>query len=71
MNMLLFCRFYVDDNLLQYCDLYIKNIEIVLNYDLKIFSDWFDKWLLKFNLFKIKVVFFIKKYVEEFFKLFF
>lgn len=70
-NMLSFCRLYADDNSLQHCDLYTKNIEIVLNHDLKILSDWSDKWLLKFNPSKTKAVFFTKKHVEEFPKLFF
>lgn len=42
-----------------------------MNHDLKILSDWSDKWLLKFNPSKTKAVFFTKKHVEEFPKLFF
>lgn len=66
--MLSFCRLYADAYSLQHCDLYTKNIEIVLYHDLKILSHWSDKWLLKFNPSKTRAVFFTKKHVEEFFQ---
>lgn len=35
-NMLFYCRLYADNNLIQYADKNIRNIENVLNYGLKI-----------------------------------
>lgn len=54
-NMLSFCRLYADDNSIQYADKNLRNVENVLNHDLKIFEKY---WLLNFYPNKTKVVFF-------------
>ena len=59
-NMLSFCRLYADDNSIQYADKNLKNIECVLNHDLRILEKWSEDWLLQFNPNKTKVLFFGK-----------
>lgn len=48
-NMLSFCRLYADDNSIQYADKNLRNVENVLNHDLRILEKWSNDWLLKFN----------------------
>ena len=54
--MLSFCRFYADDNSIQYAYKNSNNIGCILNYDLKIL----EKWLLQFSPNKTKVLFYFQ-----------
>ena len=49
-----------DDNLIQYADKNVNNIECMFNYDLTIIEKWSEDWLLQFNPNKTKVLFFGK-----------
>ena len=60
-NMLSMCRLFADDNSLQQCSYNMLDIEYKLNHDLHILESWSNKWLLKFNPSKTKVVYFSKK----------
>ena len=60
-NMLSMCRLFADDNSLQQCSYNMLDIEYKLNHDLHILEFWSNKWLLKFNPSKTKVLYFSKK----------
>jgi hypothetical protein len=60
-NMLSMCRRFADDNSLQQSSYDILDIEYKLNHDLHILESLSNKWLLKFNPSKTKVVYFSKK----------
>lgn len=70
-NMMSMCRLFADDNSLQQCSYNILDIEYKLNHDLHILESWSDKWFLKFNPSKTKVVFFNTKAISIMPKLFF
>lgn len=53
--MLLMCRLFADDNLLQYSSNNILGIKHYLNHDSNILESLFNKWLLKFNPSKTKI----------------
>jgi hypothetical protein len=60
-NMLSMCRLFADDNSLQQSSYNILDTEYKLNHNLHILESWSNKWLLKFNPSKTKVVYFSKK----------
>lgn len=70
-NMISMCRLFADDNSLQQSSYNILDIEYKLNHDLHILEIWSNKWLLKFNPSKTKVVYFNKKNISAMPKLFF
>lgn len=60
-NMLTFCTLFADDNSLQDSSENLKIIENNINKDLLELDNWSNKWLLKFNHTKTKVMYFNTK----------